>query len=397
MAPNLNWEKLVKSSGNPRVLVMLSGGKDSTCCLALLKDLGIEVAAIFFTHQWGWENSLLEARRAAKRFGIPLEEVDFGNDFLRVVTNQNTGRPCRSCKPIMYQKAMNFATQKGFGWICVGDNKSDTIVRRIETHLNNSKDPNDLNMYINRYLDCLEVGVPVREGLRVLRPLIETPAEKVEATLEEKYGYEVRKNYETGDKYFGYWREGCPIQYTDPGFYHTRESLDKLKQMNDLATSYARKHQIRASVHYPSGVIVTIPEGHEDNIRKTLEKEGLLGKIYATKEARPYFQHYIIEGTDVSPYYLKKLESLEPLAKRFAERLQLTVLRSANHQFNPWGVTYIQVISESHVVYQTWPENSYLLIDLLSCKKLAGEEEIKNVATEVFKTRKIKLRKVDYD
>jgi len=178
---------------------MLSGGKDSTYCLALLKDLGFEVTAITFTHKWSWENSLLEARRAADKFGVKLHKVDFSNEFLKLVINQNTGRPCRECKPIMYIKTMGFALENGFGWICVGDNKSDTIVQRIETHLENSNDPDDINMYINKYLDCIEVGVPVKDGLKILRPAIEITAEEVEKTLDEKYHYRVKKNHSTGD------------------------------------------------------------------------------------------------------------------------------------------------------------------------------------------------------
>jgi len=397
MVAAINWIDTVQKSDNAKVLVMLSGGKDSTYCLALLKDLGFEVTAITFTHKWSWENSLLEARRATDKFGVNLHEVDFSDEFSKLVINQNTGRPCRGCKPIMYIKTMDFALENGFGWICVGDNKSDTIVQRIETHLENSNDPDDINMYINKYLDCIEVGVPVKDGLKILRPVIEITAEEVEKTLDEKYHYRVKKNHSTGDKYFGYWREGCPIQYTDPGIYHTEESLNKLKAMNVVATEYAKKHRIRASVHYPSGTIVTIPEGHEENIRKILQKKGFLDKTSAIENTKPYIEHYIIECQNVSPYYLKKLANLEPLAKRFAERLKLTVLSSSNHQFEPWGVTYIQVISESHVVYQTWPENNYLLIDLLSCKQLASVDEIENIVTEVFKTRKVEIRSINYE
>jgi len=394
---NKDWIARVRKSNNAKVLIMLSGGKDSTCCLALLKDSGLEVAAITFIHKWGWENALLEARRAADKFGVSLHEVDFSDEFLKLVTNQNTGRPCRGCKPIMYIKTMDFALENGFGWICVGDNKSDTIVQRIETHLESSNDPDDIDMYINKYLDCIEVGVPVKDGLKILRPIIGIAAEEVEKTLDEKYHYRVKKNHSTGDKYFGYWREGCPIQYTDPGFYHTEKSLNKLKTMNMVAAEYAKKHKIRASAHYPSGVIVTIPEGHEENIRKILQERGFLDKISTVESTKPYIEHYIIECRDANPYYLKKLANLEPLAKRFAERLKLTVLSSSNHQFEPWGVTYIQVISESHVVYQTWPENTYLLIDLLSCKRIASVAEIENIVTEVFKTRKVEIRRIDYE
>jgi len=115
------------------------------------------------------------------------------------------------------------------------------------------------------------------------------------------------------------------------------------------------------------------------------------------KDKQPYIEHYIIECRKVDPRYLKKVADLEPLAKEFAERADLTVLKCFDYQFKPWGVSYVQIISESHAVYQTWPENGYLLIDLLSCKKLKSSSEIQAIAAEIFQTRDVKIRRISYD
>lgn len=393
------WISIIKNSEKPKVLLMLSGGKDSTYCLALLKKAGITVEAVMFSHRWAWENSVLEARRAAEHFKTSLTIIDISSEFLNLVSSYNAGRPCRKCKPIMYIKTMEYALKNDFGWICVGDNKSDTIIQRLAEYVNTADDSRNKNLYVNGYLDCIEMGIPVQKELSVVRPIIDITAETVEQNLKHEFRYVVKKNHETGDKYFNYWREGCPIQYTDPGFCHSEDSLDLLKEMNRIATDYAKEHNIRASVHYPSGVIVTVPKGHEDAVLQCLQQSGfLLDKQLNSQNAfqRPRVDHYIIECS-VNVYYLNTVEIFEPFAARFAERMNLHIISCNYHQFSPHGVTYVQIISESHVAYHTWPENNYLLIDIVSCKPLPSIDDINIITSEVFKASHISIKRINYE
>jgi len=388
------WLKEFKKYPNQKVLLMLSGGKDSTCCLAILKKNNIEVSSIFFKHKWSWENALKEAKRAAKFFSSSLKVIDITNEFCKVVSSYDKGRPCRVCKPIMYKKTMNYAKEHGFGWICVGDNASDTIVERIK---NFEEKKSNTNIIFSDYLDSIEQGVPVKEGLKIIRPIIHIKADKVEKILKNEFGYAVNKNHETGDKYLGYWREGCPIQYTDPGLKHKKESLDLIFNLNKIATDFAKKRNIRASVHWPSGNIVTIPAGCEEELRELIESKGFKMVEEKTMHKRPFLDHYIIECFGIKSYLLNPLNHFEPLAQRFAERIKVRVLQSFYHQFAPYGITYLQVLSESHIAYHSWPQNNYLIIDLLSCVPLKFKEKIEDILFEIFKTRDIEIHKIEYD
>ena len=51
MINNNDWINHVKNSQNPKVLVMLSGGKDSIASTIFLKVHGIDVTAIHFKHR----------------------------------------------------------------------------------------------------------------------------------------------------------------------------------------------------------------------------------------------------------------------------------------------------------------------------------------------------------
>ena len=130
----MQWQdKLIKDPG--KILLMLSGGKDSVYCLALLQSLGYQVDPIFFTHDWSWKNSHLEALRASKTFNKNLLKFDISEDFFKVVSENSCGRPCRFCKPIMYRQVIDYALENDYRYICVGDNASDTIVSRLEQYL----------------------------------------------------------------------------------------------------------------------------------------------------------------------------------------------------------------------------------------------------------------------
>lgn len=252
-----------------KVLVMLSGGEDSALSLILLKKNNIESEAIHFRHRWMWRLSTKQAKEISKKFKIKLHIFDITKDFFQRFNGFTEGRPCRKCKPIMYKQTINFALQNNFNWICVGDNKYDTVVQRIREY---EKKRGNQNLFITKYLDCIVEGIEIPTSIQVLRPIIDMTPEEVAAAL-KKYGIKIEKNFETGDKYFEYWREGCPIQYNEAGTPLNRERMDKLYKYNLAATQYGKKHNFRVSVHLPSFKIVTIPVGHEDEIKKLLNKK----------------------------------------------------------------------------------------------------------------------------
>ena len=47
---------------------------------------------------------------------------------------------------------------------------------------------------------------------------------------------------------------------------------------------------------------------------------------------------------------------------------KLTVLNVTFHQFKPYGVTALYLLSESHVSIHTWPESNRFALDVYSCK-----------------------------
>ncbi len=381
---------------NPgKILLMLSGGKDSVYCLALLKSLNYDVTCVYFSHEWSWKNSFEEVSRACKTFQAELIKFDISDDFKKMIENSVCGRPCRFCKPIMYKIAIDYAVKNNFHYICVGDNSSDTIIVRLESYLR-SNDFRNKDLSVNGYLDCVEQGISVPESIVILRPIIDISANQVEKNLLKDFDYKVKKHFETGDKYYGYWREGCPIQYTDPGFKHTHDSLDFLHRINEVATEYGKKHQFRVSIHYPSLHIVTVPSGHEEEIFRYLTFKGFTLNPRPKTKKKPYIEHWIIQVFDVPAYYLEKFDVLDSLANRFIERSKLNVVDALHKQFKPFGVSIVKLLEESHIMFHSWPEDNFLYIDLVSCQKLNfTKESFKILTSEVFKTTNIIVKKYE--
>lgn len=312
-----DWWDLVLNSHNPNVIVMLSGGKDSIATMALLVKHKIPVTAIHFIHKWGETIPTQEAERVCLKYGVELVKYDFSDMFFNAIKGYTDGRPCLLCKKQMYLCLEQYLKQREFGWLAIGDNANDsTTIARMERFQNPFGD----NLICSDYFGT-EMGCELPPGMHVLRPLINMSAQEVEQfLLDEKV--EVQRLHSTGDKYFEYHREGCPVQFVDNGYEINQDILEKLQEYNCKITEFARNKGIRASIHMPSTFVITIPKGFEKEAIEYMEKAGLtinhdvnFGKLNVSKMYNVFIE---LAGTDIVVHktYLK-------LFNRFLERLSL--------------------------------------------------------------------------
>jgi S-adenosylmethionine decarboxylase proenzyme len=61
------------------------------------------------------------------------------------------------------------------------------------------------------------------------------------------------------------------------------------------------------------------------------------------------------------------------------------IVSSTFKQFDPWGVSGVLVISESHIAIHTWPEYGYAAIDIFTC---GTEMEVEKVYRSLVETLK---------
>ena len=97
--------------------------------------------------------------------------------------------------------------------------------------------------------------------------------------------------------------------------------------------------------------------------------------------------HLIIEIWNVPFDTLNNMNIIKNSLLSACKVGNLSVLNENFHQFKPYGITGLILLSESHMSIHTWPENGYAAIDIFTC----GEQSLPKKALEhIIKKMNIK-------
>ncbi|MCE3007383.1 MAG: polyamine aminopropyltransferase [Bacteroidetes bacterium] len=78
-------------------------------------------------------------------------------------------------------------------------------------------------------------------------------------------------------------------------------------------------------------------------------------------------RHIIVEFYGCPEELLNEVTFIEQSFVDAAKYADATVINSTFHHFNPYGVSGVVVIQESHLAIHTWPEFGYAAIDVFTC------------------------------
>src|SRR5712692_240298 len=78
-------------------------------------------------------------------------------------------------------------------------------------------------------------------------------------------------------------------------------------------------------------------------------------------------RHLLLEMFDCDPDAINNLEAVKGALVEAAKRAQATIVDVVFHEFNPFGISGVVVIAESHLAIHTWPEYRYAAVDIFSC------------------------------
>jgi S-adenosylmethionine decarboxylase len=95
-------------------------------------------------------------------------------------------------------------------------------------------------------------------------------------------------------------------------------------------------------------------------------------------------RHLLLELYDCSSEVLNSLESVKTAMVEAAKRAEATVIDAVFHEFNPFGISGVVVIAESHLSIHTWPEYRYAAVDIFSCGDTLKPAEAANYLVEQF-------------
>ena len=85
-------------------------------------------------------------------------------------------------------------------------------------------------------------------------------------------------------------------------------------------------------------------------------------------------RHLLLELFDCDVEALNNLEAVKTALIEAARRARATIVDVVFHEFNPFGVSGVVVIAESHLSIHTWPEYRYAAVDIFSCASMLQPE-----------------------
>ena len=95
-------------------------------------------------------------------------------------------------------------------------------------------------------------------------------------------------------------------------------------------------------------------------------------------------RHLLLELFDCDLDAINNVETVKGALIEAAKRAQATIVDVVFHEFNPFGVSGVVVIAESHLSIHTWPEYRYAAVDIFSCGDLLKPDIAANYLVEHF-------------
>lgn len=95
-------------------------------------------------------------------------------------------------------------------------------------------------------------------------------------------------------------------------------------------------------------------------------------------------RHLLLELFDCDSDAINSLEAVKGALIEAAKRAQATIVDVVFHEFNPFGISGVVVIAESHLSIHTWPEYRYAAVDIFSCGEVLQPEIAANYIIEQF-------------
>lgn len=84
--------------------------------------------------------------------------------------------------------------------------------------------------------------------------------------------------------------------------------------------------------------------------------------------------HLLVELRECNPEILRSFDRVRSIMVSAARDAKATVIDVSFHEFNPFGISGVVVIAESHLTIHTWPEYNYAAVDIFTCGDIIKPE-----------------------
>lgn len=80
-------------------------------------------------------------------------------------------------------------------------------------------------------------------------------------------------------------------------------------------------------------------------------------------------QEILIDAYGCDATVLDDAKKVQEVATQIVDKMESKVVEQRVHHFAPQGVTYVAILSTSHLAIHTWPESGYAAVDVFSCSR----------------------------
>lgn len=114
------------------------------------------------------------------------------------------------------------------------------------------------------------------------------------------------------------------------------------------------------------------------------------------KSTQIFINHQVAELEGIEFELLNNPQQLLETTHKVAKQLNLTVVNSFVHRFEPHGLSLVLVLSQSHIAIHTWPEHGYLHMDMVTCSEGSETDHFQTALQNSFSPSKITSKKISY-
>ena len=104
---------------------------------------------------------------------------------------------------------------------------------------------------------------------------------------------------------------------------------------------------------------------------------------------RALCQQTLLEFYDCDPECLQRSREVKKLLCHCVREGGGTIVKALFHNFNPYGVSGVIVITESHVTIHTWPEHAYAAVDIFSCSEKLDHKLIRTLLKRALSSKRV--------
>ncbi len=105
-------------------------------------------------------------------------------------------------------------------------------------------------------------------------------------------------------------------------------------------------------------------------------------------------RHILAEYKECDLSIIDNIQNVERVMIDAAKIAGATVIGSSFHRFEPYGVSGVVIISQSHLAIHTWPEYGYASVDIFTCGTDVDPKASYEYLKRIFKTENATLQTI---